>query len=259
MSRTHVILKRTGKLLKFAVFCLLATVIVILIWRLFTTSIPESLQPLIPNDRLKAAYSQKGDNLYIFEQEYDTITRGDNNAGYFSIEQARFIPDANQVQVIFRYNDSTIKHLATDYELDEKPSRELEHFDVSLVVYTDLTPNDITDNFLDNADFSASNVEHDIFINPETTSAVRIHYTAKKADKTNLYNYYKYVFEFDEDESLASLIKDKKLVAVQAEIYYNQDINYEGDAYGTIRIFDHRATTTRVIALTNQDKELLKN
>ena len=227
MSRIHVILKRTGKLLKFAVFCLLAAIIILLIWRLFTTSVPDSLQTVIPNDKLKAAYAQKGENLYIFEQEYDTITRADNNAGYFSIEQAHFIPDANQTQVVFRYNNSTIKHLATDYELDEVPNREQELFDVSLVYYIDLTPENQDDNFLDNSDFSNSSVEHNIFINPETTTAIRIHHSSKKAEKTNIYNFYKYVFELGDEADLATLIKENKLIAVQAEVYYNQDINFK--------------------------------
>ena len=259
MSRTRVIFKRLGKLFKFAIACILVAVIAILIWRLFTTSIPSELSPLIPNEKLKAAYAQSGDDLYIFEQKYDTLTRGANNSGYFSIEQARFIPTANQAQIIFRYNNSTIEKVAADKKLAEVPSRDTELFDVSLVLYIDLTPENKNDNFLKNSEFSDSNVMYDMFVNPETTKAVRLTPNANKQAKSDLYNFYKYTFEFDSAElDLADLIKENKLVTAHADIYYNKEIDYEKDAYGTICIFDARAENLKV-ALTNEDKELLKN
>ena len=258
MSRTRVILKRIGKLLKFAVFCLLAAIIILLIWRVFSTSIPSELDILIPNEKLNAAYAQNGENLYIFEQSYDPITRGSKNAGYFSIEQARFIPAANQAQVIFRYNNSTIKSLATDYKLSEVPDRETELFDVSLIFYVDLTPENKDDNFLKNSEVTDTTAAFDMFINPATTKAIRLHPTDEKPQKTNIYNFYKYVYELDSAEAdLATLISNDTLVAVHAEVYYNQDIDYEKDAYGIIRIFDQRAENVAV-RLTNEEKDMLK-
>ena len=258
MSRTRVVLKRIGKLLKFAAFCLLAAVIILLIWRVFSTSIPNELNILIPNEKLKNAYAQKGENLYIFEQNYDPITRGSKNAGYFSIEQTRFIPDANQAQVVFRYNNSTIKSLATDYKLSEVPNRETELFDVSLIFYVDLTPDNKDDNFLKNAEVTDTTAAFDMFVNPATTKAIRLHPTTEKPHKTNIYNFYKYVYELDaSSENLATLINNDSLVAVHAEVYYNQDIDYKKDAYGIIRIYDQRAENIAV-SLTNEDKDILK-
>ena len=82
--------------------------------------------------------------------------------------------------------------------------------------------------------------------------------TDEKPQKTNIYNFYKYVYELDSSEAdLATLISNDALVAVHAEVYYNQDIDYEKDAYGIIRIFDQRAENVAV-RLTNEEKDMLK-
>ena len=245
MSRAWVVIKRFGKLIKFAFFCLVFSIIIFFAWRVFSTSIPKDLKNLTPNDQLKAAYSQKGDDLYMFTQKYDPITRADRNEGYFSVPKAVFIPDANQAQIVFRYNRSTLRSVAKDYELSSIPSRDEELFDVTLVLYIDLTPENKDDTYdSDNEDIKT----------------VTVHATAKESGKSTLYNFYRYVFEFDkadEPVDIAKLIEDGSLIYVQTHIYYKDDIDYNEPAYGAIRIYDARVEKEQV-KLTKADKKIFE-
>ena len=147
-------------------------------------------------------------------QNQDTITLAPHNRGYFSITQYVFIPEARQVQLVFRYNNSTIKHLAEDYdELDKVPDKSEELFDVTLVTTTDLTP----DNRNDNANVDALQMKR---------------YTPSAATRTetSLYTYYRFVF--DDIEITPDML------FVDADIYYKGDLNYDELAYGTIRLYD---------------------
>ena len=240
MSRASVIFKRIGRLLKFLIFCIILTVCVLLLWRVFSTGVPEEVEDLAVNDKLSAAYSEKGDELYVFSQVYDDITRAERNAGYFGIPEAQFIPEANQTQIIFRYNNSTIKALAEDYSLPSVPDRSEELFDLSMMLYIDLTPENKEDNY-----------EKD----DEVVKTVRLVPTSRseKADST-LYNFYRYTFEFDSAEEpvdLAQLLDDGSLIAVHVEIRYKGDPDYEKTAYGALCIYDYRRE--------NIPKELSKN
>ena len=103
MSRARVIFKRTGKLIKFLFICIIFTICIFMLWRIFSTGTPSELKTLTPNEKLNAAYEQQGDDLYMIDQNYDNITRSDKAYGYFSVLDPVFIPDANQVQLVFRY------------------------------------------------------------------------------------------------------------------------------------------------------------
>ena len=245
MSRAWVVIKRIGRLLRFAFFCLVLSVIIFFVWRVFSTDIPKELKSLTPNEKLNEVYAQKGEDLYVFTQKYDPITRAERNSGYFSVPTAVFIPDANQAQIVFRYNNSTLNSLATDYGLETVPSREEELFDVTLVLYIDLTPENKTDTYDENN---------------EDIKTVTVHASAKTAEKSTLYNFYRYVFEFDkadEPVDVAKLIEDGSLIYVQTHIYYNGDIDYAEPAYGAIRIYDARVDKDRV-KLTKADKKIFE-
>ena len=126
--------------------------ILFFIWRaFFSTAVPTEVKSLSANPALKAAYEAAladGKEVTVFYQEsqYDTTTVRDKNYSYFSAKDARFIVEANQVQLLFRYNNATIRHLVEDYGLTETPEREADLYDVTLYVAYDLTPADLTDN-----------------------------------------------------------------------------------------------------------------
>ena len=80
--------------------------IIFFIWRaFFSTAIPSNVRSLAPNPALKEAYETalaEGKELTVFYQEsqYDTTTVRDKNYSYFSAKEARFIVEANQVQIL---------------------------------------------------------------------------------------------------------------------------------------------------------------
>ena len=244
MSRAWVIFKRVGRLLKFLLVCLVLTICIFLLWRVFSTGIPKEIKELEPNDKLVNAYSEKGEELYVFNQVYDNITRAERNAGYFGVPDACFIPDANQAQIVFRYNNSTIKSLATDYSLDTVPDRSEELFDVTLLVYIDLTPDDKEDNY----DIGSENVK-----------TVRIPCTSKERANSKLYNFYRYVFDFENGEEpidLQELMDSGTLIAIHTQIYYKGDLDYEKTAYGALCIYDYRRDN-EAVKLSKNEKEAL--
>ena len=204
--------------------------IIFFIWRaFFSTAIPAEVKFLSPTPALRDAYKAalaEGKELTVFYQEsqYDTTTVRDKNYSYFSAKEARFIQEANQVQLLFRYNNATIRHLVEDYNLAEIPDRSAELYDVTLYVAYDLTPDDLTDN--------AGN-------NPESVKFVRYHASSSTPATTLLYNYHRLTFD-----GLDMTVTDNPVLAVYVDVYYLGDVNYEDEPYGTICIYDYMAENT---------------
>ena len=204
-----------------------------LVWRIyFSGLLPKEMKELVANERLAEVYAEKGDALVLFTQEQSTHTRGDSNYGYFAVPRFVFIPEAEQVQVIFRYNNSTLKYTQERYGLSERPPRGEEIFDVSLVTVTDLTP----DTKEDNEDGS------------DTLGKTRIMPTGHTMTTTALYTYFCYTFDG------VSVTDD--LIAVFFDIYYEEDINYEKAAYGTLRLY-HNESENLYETISSASKEAL--
>lgn len=205
-----------GRVLKIVFTLLIFTVCAILIFRICSSGDPKSVDTVIVNEALAKAYEKHGDDLILRYQNQDTITEDEHNSGYFSITQYVFIPEAQQVQLVFRYNNSTLEKVAKDKGLDKVPDKKADLFDVSLVVVTDLTPEDKKDNE-----------------KGENLARVRLFASDFVKDHTSkrLYTYYRFVFDGVE--------LPKNAVAVYAEIYYKAEINdYEGDPYGSLCLYD---------------------
>ena len=204
--------------------------IIFFIWRaFFSTAIPAEVKFLSPNPALRDAYKTaqaEGKELTVFYQEsqYDTTTVRDKNYSYFSAKEVRFIQEANQVQLLFRYNNATIRHLVEDYGLAEIPDRADQLYDVTLYVAYDLTPDDLTDN--------AGN-------NPESVKFVRYHATSSTPASTLLYNYRRMTFD-----GLDMTVTDNPVLAVYVDVYYLGDLDYEAEPYGTVCIYDYAAANT---------------
>ena len=143
----------------------------------------------------------------------DTITTAEYNRGYFSITQYVFIPEARQVQLVFRYNNSTIKNLAKDYGLATVPDKSEELFDLTLVTTTDLTPDNRDDN-----------------TNDEALKMERYYPSAATRTETSLYTYYRIVFD--------NIEITPDTLWVFADIYYEGDLDYEERPYGTLCLYD---------------------
>ena len=204
--------------------------ILFFIWRaFFSTIIPHEIKHLSVNATLHEAYLaalERGEELTVFYQEsqYDTTTVRDKNYSYFSAKEPRFIQEADQVQLLFRYNNATIRHLVEDYGLTETPERDSELYDVTLYVAYDLTPHDSSDN--------AGN-------NPDSVKFVRYHATSSEAATSLIYNYRRLTFD-----GIDMTVTDTPVLAVYVDVYYLDDLNYEAEPYGTICIYDYAAKNT---------------
>ena len=244
MSRVWVAFKRGGRVFGLVCGCIVFFVCIFMIWRVFSTGTPKNIDKISRNERLLAAYSEQGDSLYMFKQNQDIITRAEYNSGYFSIPDYTFIPDANQLQLVFRYNNSTLKSVASDKGLDKPLAREEEHFDVSVVLYLDQTP----DNSDDNEDPNSSNVKE-----------VRCVGKIVAEEKTTLYNFYRYVFEFDNAEEaidLKELLDSDELIAIHAQFYYNEELDYSKAPYGALLLYDP-SMKKLTVGLSSADKAVL--
>ena len=217
----------------------------ILLWRVFTAGNPKDMENLSINDTLVEAWNEAeavGRELTIYtpvmpDGSQITSVLG-KNYSYFAVTQHVFIEEANQVQVLFRYNNSTIRHLKEDYNLPEMPSRSDELYDVTLYVAYDLTPSDTTDNDGNHT---------------ESVRFERFHATDSVADKKNLYNYRRFTFDGIDMNN-----PDAPVLAVYLDVYYKEDIRYDEDSYGTIPLYDYAAERTPYKLSKDDKKNLMK-
>ncbi len=229
--------KFSSHIISFVFKSLCALVIIavlgILVWRFISSANPDSMKRVIPNKALCQAYVES-EKINIFTQKQNTITRGDKSYGYFSVTEAKFYEEAEQVQIIFRYNDSTLRHLCEDYGLEQVPAKESEVYDVTLTIAYDLTP--------DNTEDNAGN-------NPESVRFERIHASRSISDSKAIYNFRRFVFD--------GVKIDDSVLAVYVDVYYNQDINYDDEAYGTLIIYDYK-TKKDYSSLSGKDIKTLE-
>ncbi len=210
------------------------------LWRIFSSGNPSSMKGLAVNAPLQAAWQaaeEAGQELTIYSQEQDHITRAGHNYGYFAVTDVKFIEEANQVQVLLRYNNSTIRHLKEDYKLPDTPARSEDLYDVTLYVAYDITPNDPSDN--DGND-------------PASVRFVRYHATSHTAAQKNLYNYRQFVFD-----GVDMTVTDNPVLAVYVDVYYKDDVDYTVDSYGTLIIYDYAAERIPY-TLTKSDRKALE-
>lgn len=207
-----------GRVIKTLLLLFVLGVNALILWRVFFSTIPPaSVDSMIPNETLSAAYSQHDGQLTARYQDQASVTRAEHNYGYFSVTQCVFIPEAKQVQIVVRYNNSTIRHLKEDYELAEMPQREETLFDVTLVKTVDLTPDVDTDNE-----------------DPEQLAFHRIFPSGEVIrDHTLLYTYCRYVFD--------NVSVEDDTLGVFADLYYVKDIHYESTPYGTLCLYDQNS------------------
>ena len=244
MSRASRAFRRGTKIIKGIFFAMIFSVMALLLWRILSSGDPKEIRALTVNQNVVAAYEEADGELYMFRQNLNRTTYGKNNYGYFTVTECIFIPEANQVQLIFRYNNSTLRALAEDYKLSAMPDRDDELYDMTLVIATDLTPDDTSDN--------AGN-------DPESVAFTRIKPVSVTTEQKNLYNYRRFVFDLGEAGlDLSELTGEGGLMlAAYADIYYVEDINYDEKAYGTLCVYDY-LQKRREVKLTASDRRALE-
>ncbi len=221
-----------SKALKIICILVIASVNIFLIWRMLSSETPKELKTLEVNEQLAAAYERYGNEIELFYQEQNSITRTEENYGYFSVVHSVFIPQANQLQIIVRYNNSTLRALAEDYGLSAVPNRSDELYDITILETNDATPEIREDN---------TNIDN----------LILQRYFPSKVEKfeRNLYNYRKLVFD--------NITVDELTVGVFVDFYYVGDIDYEKTAYGTLCLYDDESVNLKY-KLTANDKTALE-
>ena len=223
-----------GRIVKLSLALFVVFINAIIIWRVFfSANIPKELHALTPNETLSQAYLKNGEEMQFFYQDQLSLTYGQDSKGYFGVPDFVFIPEAEQVQLVFRYNNSTLRHLAADFALPEAPDKANELFDVTLLKVIDLTP-EIADDASD----------------PNTVQKIRITPTSVQRDTTLLYTYYRFVFD-------GVSIDTGEIASVFLDVYYNEALDYEATPYGTLRLYDHLSEWLPY-SLSSADKKALQ-
>ncbi|MCL2517568.1 MAG: hypothetical protein FWF15_03295 [Oscillospiraceae bacterium] len=115
-----------GKILKYSVYGLIIFVYLFFMVRICTMGDPKSMEEFVWNESGVSAYNSNSDNFIINvvnekSMNYQYIT-GDGKFAVSNIHTAK-LADANagQIQFTIRYNNSTIKTLKADYNLEKDP------------------------------------------------------------------------------------------------------------------------------------------
>ena len=245
-----------GWAFKSLVAVMICSILGVLLWRILSSGDPASMKALQPNKALCDAYSahladtseDKGDFI-ILHQRYDTIIRDGEAKGYFSVTQADFLPAAEQLQITFRYNNSTLKNVAKDYGKPAPLERGKDWFDVTVTVAYDLTPDNNADNDINDA---------------QSVRFERYQPTACVKDTKNLYNYERLTFDgidiFDHLDENGDPVMRADVLAVYVDVYFNEDIDYQKEPLGTLMIYVYGTEENRptfVLPIDKKDAEAL--
>ncbi len=231
-----------GRIFKTVLLALVFGVTILALWRILSAGDPKAVKMVCANEELVLAYRAADGELNGFSQDQATITRAENNYGYFSVTRWVYFPEANQLQLVFRYNKSTLKHLAEDKNLQDIPSKTGTYFDVSVVKTTDLTRQDKTDNL------DASTLLTERFA--PVGDPVR--------EETSLYTYFRYTFR--------DVVLKDDTDGLFADIYYLGDLTQDGttgqtvypaDPYGALCLWDSQDENIPY-RLTSADRKVLE-
>ena len=173
------------------------------IFRLCSTQdAPESVSSIVWNETARAAYAADPDGFQILSQEPSTFIT-DN--GRFWISDVVYLPQAKQLQLTIKYNDSTVKYLKEALANQANSAKE---DDAETVTVDDI--------MIPDEPFDYSVLDN---------SGNRYHEYASKADRKQNYNYRRLVFEN---------ITIPEYAAFYIDMYYVGAIDYSAIPYGSL-------------------------
>lgn len=213
-----------GHVVRFLFVLLLIGMITVLLWRVvFSQDPPDGFDQISGNDVLREALHTNG-KITVLTQDQVKYTEGADNYAYFNLDYCYFFKEADQVQLLLFYNNSTLEHLAEDRGLAAVPPRGEEIFSLKMTQYLDVTPED-----------HAKAGENDILTEERVLAPSRCEITTN-----SLYTFLRYTFD------------GVDLDADTVVIYL--DMCYEGESYGTLRLYHRESETTeRLLSGKEQD------
>ena len=234
MPRAKRVMRRV---LRWCGWILFLAVMVTLFWRMCAQKTPKALRMITPTKQLTELYRVLGDDVILYYQKYEEFTCEKRNYGYFAVTNALIAPQIEQVQLVLRYNNSTLEKLPQDYKglCNEVPDRDETVYDVTLVMVIDLTPEDATDNG------DEKNLKKERYFPTQMIS-----------EKQGLHNFRKYIFDG---------IDMGNALAVYVDIYYkgaleNAEEPYADEPYGTVRIYSKDAKDLTYLLSGSEKKSL---
>ena len=213
-------------MVRFLFVLLLIGMITVLLWRVvFSQDPPDGFDQISGNDVLREALHANG-KITVLTQDQVKYTEGADNYAYFNLDYCYFFKEADQVQLLLFYNNSTLEHLAEDRGLAAVPARGEEIFSLKMTQYLDVTPED-----------HAKAGENDILTEERVLAPSRCEITTN-----SLYTFLRYTFD------------GVDLDADTVVIYL--DMCYEGESYGTLRLY-HRESESRERLLSGKEQDIV--
>jgi len=126
-------------IVKAILVCCLLGLFILLFWRMCAAdSVPNEMKVITPTPAMVRTYGPTSSTAYpegdAFYQTYGLYTYNEEAYGYFSAPQAIFFTAADELQVVVRYNISTLKKIAQVQSLTDIPARDADIFDYSVVM-----------------------------------------------------------------------------------------------------------------------------
>lgn len=202
-------------------------------------SLPDNLNDLVITDGMKLAYQKDGGDGFIYQRK-DLFNTDKDTYGYFAVPSYVIVKGADEIQVVFRYNISTLEKVAEEFDLPEVPDRNTaDLFDLTLTLKHSVNDIKNTEEGEKTIDYDAPENHYLTLIKPDSVEF----FTDGK------HNFVRCIFKnvgFDETNTLGVFLN----------VYYRDSVNYEETPYATVRLY-HYTTTNKTYPLTKNDKKAL--
>ena len=248
-----------GLILKGAGLLLALSIVGFFAWRTIDrNTVPSAVKTITPNEILSEAYEENGGKLTMFYQDQTDYSREEKNYGYFANAGSVFIDEAEQLQFILRYNNSTLKYTSEDYSYytvtdKDGNSETFKKRDDALAAAKKIYSSEPEKH----VEYYAPTLERDdnVFDDGKTKDAVEYVRFFPTGDaishKKTLYNYRKFIFD--------GIKVDESVLAVMIDIYYVGDIDYESEPMATLLLyFDEDKGSNIEYKLSSADKKAIE-
>lgn len=206
---------------------LIAFICLFLGWRMVFSKRPaKELRTISDNAVLSAAYESYG-KISVMEQPDEVkYTEGEDNYADYHVGWCVFLEEANQVQLLFLYNNSTLRDVSETLKLDQALPRGEEVFGVELLMLIDVSP---------------EGHEGDPIIEERVIRA-----TSCEMGENRLYTFSRYTFD---GVDITDAVK-----VVYLDIYYEDGTRTE---LGTMRLYHAESNATHR-SLTAKEESVIK-